>query len=366
MMGISMRYNFISLVSVFLATLSLAWAAAAQTPIQIEESKKHFTMGIDLFKEKKYREALDEFNKSYDLRPHWGLLYNIGICYLKLDKKGKALMVLMKYLDKGGSEVPKEKSKDVEDFIQDLANEVGIVRFKGDLMQANVLVDGEEYPEANKSFYLYLDPGKRYIRIIKGSVVLFDNKLTVKKGEEILIDLTVTGQPSMTPGAKTIEFPGVKPGITKPVVERQEPVKPKKPGRDLKIVGGIFAGLAGALIIGYAAAGARALSESSQMKQVEDEWNNSTRSTCAGHCDALLAQAEAERDSHYDKASSAKIAANVLFGLGLACAAVSIGAFIGVSRKGHKEKQTQSPGTLTALNPGIGVSPGGISLNLTF
>jgi len=364
--NIKMRNHIIIPVIVFLATLSLAWAASAQTPIQIEESKKHFTKGVDFFKKEAFREALDEFNKSYDLRPHWGILYNIGICYLKLGQKGKALMVLMKYVEKGGQEISKDKSQEVEDFIQDLMFQVGIIRFNGDLTEAKVTVDGEQYPEANENLYLYLDPGKRYIRIVKGSVVLYEDKVTIKKGEEVLIDLEAEGQPSVAPVTNPDEVPIVKPVITKTV--EPKPVKPRKPGSDLKIVGATFAGLAGALLIGYAAAGGVALSEKNQMEQVEDEWNTDTSQNCitAGDCTEAREAAEVAQQSHYDKANSAKIAANVLFGVGLACAIVSIGAFIGATRKVKKEKETPPPGTFSALNPVMGLSPGGISLNLSF
>jgi hypothetical protein len=356
-----MRTSLPASFFIFLVTLSLAGAAAAQTPIQIEESKKHFTKAVDFFKKENYREALDEFNRSYDLRPHWGILYNIGICYLKLDKKGKALMILMKYAEKGGAEVSKEKSEEVENFIQDLMSQVGIVRFNGDLTGAKVLVDGEQYPEANENLYLYLDPGKRYIRIVRGQAVLYEDKVVVREGDEVVIYLEALGPPSVT---STTE-PVVKPGTTEPVVPKPKPEKPKMPGRDLKIVGMTFAGLAGALIVGYAAAGGVALSEKNRMDDVTDEWNNVTSQECivGPDCDQKLADAQSAQQSHHDKAGDAKTAANVLFGVALACAVVSIGAFIGAVKKG---KETNPPDSFTALNPVIGISPGGISLDLSF
>jgi hypothetical protein len=345
--------------------LCLVFAAPSrgQTGINVEESKKHFQQGVDLFKKEKFREALDEFNKSYDLRPHWGILYNIGVCHLKLGKKAKSLMVLLQFMEKGGTDIAQETAAEVEDFIQDLMTKVGVVRFTGDISGARVLVDGEHIPEANENMYIYVDPGKRYIRVLVDGSVVFEDKINIKKGEEFTIDLGSKSQgtgPTVWTGPQPT--PAFIPPVGTPLVDEGKPRK--KPG-SLMTAGWTMAGLTAAMLIGYAAAGGIALSEKNKMRDVEDEYLDEILPACdsgalsPAQCDTALAETMAGQDDHYDKAQNAKIAANVLFGLSLASLAVTIGLLVAGSKATRKEKPVLGP---TALS----LSPSGASLTLSF
>jgi tetratricopeptide (TPR) repeat protein len=340
-------------IAAFLACTFYTAAVTGQTEIQLQESKKHFKAGVDLFQKDKYREALDEFLKSYDLRSHWGILYNIGLTYLKLGQKAKALTVLLKFMEKGGEAVEKSTAIEVEDFIQELMGGVGIIRFTGDLSQSSVTVDGEEYPEASGTMYIYVDPGKRYVRVLQNGKVIYEEKITIKKGEEINIDVT-TVEPAPTPWTGPKVTPGVTgggPDVTQPVEEKK-----KKDGKGLKTAGWAMIGLAAACIVGYGAAGGVALSEKGKMEDVEDEWNKVIGPTL----DPENLDDQARRDEyiakqldHRDKAETAKLAANVLFAVGAATALAAVGLLVAGSMKSKKESPaTQAPPVEVTLGAG--------------
>lgn len=334
----------------FLFTLIPAAPVCGQSGIQVEKSKKHFKKGVELFKKEKFRDALDEFIKSCDLKPHWGILYNIGVCYLKLNKKARSLMVLMKFMEKGGDEISKSTATEVEDFIQDLMDNVGIIRFSGDLMQARVTIDDVYYPDANENMYLYVDPGERYIRIVKMGGVLFEGKIIVKKGKEINVNVKAK---SHTTGA-----------ITEPIVP---PVVPpegdggKKKGGGMKIAGWSLAALAGCMLVGYVAAGGFALSQKNKMREIEEDWEECRVNNCT---ELSYVEEKKKRDDACDKAGNAKIAANVLFALGLTSAAAAIGLLIGASKKEKKEKQARQPFAFS--NPTLAISYDSIFLQMEF
>lgn len=339
--------------------LCLVFAAPClgQTGINVEESKKHFKQGVDLFKKEKFREALDEFNKSYDLRPHWGILYNIGVCHLKLGKKAKSLMVLLMFMEKGGTDIAQETAAEVEDFIQDLMTKVGVVRFTGDISDARVLVDGEHIPEANENMYIYVDPGKRYIRVLVAGSVVFEEKINIKKGEEFTIDL---GNKDEGTGPTVWTGPQPTPAFITPVPTPVAEEKPKKKMNGMVAAGWAMAGITAALAVGYAAAGGFALSEKNKMRDVEDEYFNEVEPLCTPSCEDEAIPYEAARDDHHDKALNAQIAANVLFGVGLASLAATIGLLVVGSKRAKKEKEP------VLGPPALSLSPQGASLTLSF
>jgi hypothetical protein len=362
----STRTAFCIFLSSLFMLLAGARAAAAQDDINVEESKKHFDGGVELFKKEKFRDALDEFDKAYSLRPHWNILYNIGLCHLKLGENAKALMTLLKFMEKGGEKIQPKTVTVVESFIQDLMADVGIIRFEGNLTNAEVVVDGEPCPDAALNMYIYVDPGKRYVRVSKLGNVVFEDRITIAKGEEVKINIETAAlipeepvtpvEPEVGPG------PGeevIGPGTGKqPVVPTAHPVAKKKP-HGLKAAGWTLAALSVGLLAGYAAAGSVVLAEKDKMRDAEKKWNDGDRNTCqsTGNCTDLQKAAEDAQDEHYDKAVNAKLAANLLFAVGLCAAATSIALFIVAAEKKKKEKK---------LHPAVGISPAGAVLEVGF
>jgi len=351
---------------------SMSLKVYGQTDIHVEESKTHFNKGVELFRKGDFRGALAEFEKSYNLRPHWGILYNIGVSYLKLDNKGKALMVLTKFLEQGGAQIPADKEKEVEDFIKNIMAEVGILRFIGNLEGAVVLVDGETYPEANENLYLYLDAGLRYVRVVKGSKVLYENKVLINKAGEVTIYLEEgeNTHKAISSKKKEEEEKEKKEGeVSKEGGSNAEgrgiTGDEGRDGKQLKKIGYAFAGIAGVLAIGYAIAGGMAISEKNKMNDAADEWNNKTSKECNLDCEQKLLDAQDDVNTHHDLAANLSLSANILFGLTVASAVVSVSTLI-IGMKKESSSSRNVGGKISKKIWDMGFSNSGVSMKVSF
>jgi len=340
--------------ALFLLFQVFASSAAAQDDIDTEEAKKHFTRGVKLYEKKDYRLALDEFIASFNLKPHYNVRYNIGICYLKLGQNGKALTHLLKFLELGGDDIPKKKMAEVENFIAKLQKKVGVIRISGITEKIKFFIDGQHHPEASTDMYVFVDPGARHVKAIEGTEVIYKKQVTVTKGEEVLIDLA----PEET-AVKTAA------GLPKPkavALEDEEEVKPKhlrKPFDRKKTMRGLWIGLGvfGAMLAASAVTMGITIDEGMKMRDVEDELDETWNQLTVAERTQLLA----ERDDHHDKSRKLALSTYVLFGVGMAGAAsVSLALRI-LSVKGKREKKPGPNGRARLL-----VSPDSLVLQFTF
>jgi tetratricopeptide (TPR) repeat protein len=70
-----------------------------------KKAKKLFSEGVSYFGAGKHAQALEAFQKSYKLRPHWAIRYNLGLCYKELGMYTKAKEEFLDFLEEGGKEV---------------------------------------------------------------------------------------------------------------------------------------------------------------------------------------------------------------------------------------------------------------------
>jgi tetratricopeptide (TPR) repeat protein len=66
-------------------------AEQAPTPETVQRARQHFTRAREHYNAGRYRQAIDEFRSSYDLVPTREMVYNIGMCYLRLGDHVRAL-----------------------------------------------------------------------------------------------------------------------------------------------------------------------------------------------------------------------------------------------------------------------------------
>jgi tetratricopeptide (TPR) repeat protein len=64
----------------------------------IEAAKAHYAAGSAYYEQANYADAVREFNEAYRLSRRTDLLYNIAICYERLDDYDNAIATLQKYL----------------------------------------------------------------------------------------------------------------------------------------------------------------------------------------------------------------------------------------------------------------------------
>lgn len=89
-----------------------------------DQANKHFAAGRKLYSEGKYKEAIEELLKAYDLRPAPPLLLNIARTYEKLDQKADALKYYKEFLQKARLVDPDRPQ--VEAVVKKLEREVKV------------------------------------------------------------------------------------------------------------------------------------------------------------------------------------------------------------------------------------------------
>jgi tetratricopeptide (TPR) repeat protein len=77
------------------------------------EAQQHYQAGLDRLREHAYREAVAEFQRAYQLRPHFAVLYNIAAAHVALGDAAAALDAFERYLAEGGAAVPTRRRAQV-------------------------------------------------------------------------------------------------------------------------------------------------------------------------------------------------------------------------------------------------------------
>jgi len=108
------------------------------------EAGKHFDRGFALAQQGMYAEAVVEFNRAYELSPHFAVLYNLGQAYSALGQPVYAVQALGRYLSEGGKEIPTQRRKQVESAIVREERHIAEVTLRSEIIGAVIQVDGIE------------------------------------------------------------------------------------------------------------------------------------------------------------------------------------------------------------------------------
>jgi hypothetical protein len=128
---------------VLLALYAFPPLASAQTDAKAE-ARAHFDRGFALANRGVYAEAVTEFNRAYELSPHFAVLYNLGQAYSGLGHPVYATQALERYLNEGASNVPAQRRSEVKADIARLERSIAAVTLRSDIVGAVIQVDGTE------------------------------------------------------------------------------------------------------------------------------------------------------------------------------------------------------------------------------
>jgi len=101
---------------------SVAFTAQAQ---QASTAEGLFRQGGELFLHERYTEALEAYQRSYDLNPVNVVLYNIAMCQRALNRYGDAIDTFERYLSRGGDAIPGDRRQEVRDLIDEMRANAG-------------------------------------------------------------------------------------------------------------------------------------------------------------------------------------------------------------------------------------------------
>jgi len=196
-----------------------AWA---QEPSKkdVAEAKSLFKEGIGLYKNGKHAQALEKFRSSYELRPHWKLHLNIGLCYKELAMYTAAKTEFAAFIEEGGGKVNADEKKQVLMELENLEKIIAVLDIDAGPTGAEIQLDGKSQGLAPLDDPIEVDPGSHVLEVSLEGHYPYREEFLVSKGEQKSVQVTLEKEPEEVPD------------------EPVEPVEPVELGDDLVAVTG--------------------------------------------------------------------------------------------------------------------------------
>jgi tetratricopeptide (TPR) repeat protein len=287
--------------------LALAWvgAASAARGEDLAEAKARFKRGVDLYKDRRWKEAMEEFEAAYRAKPHGALHFNVAQCRERLDDWPGAIRSYHDYL----RELPAAPDKDaVRGAMRRLEERLALSNVQVLLLDstppgARVVVEGLE--RGKTPLHLVLQPATYDLTLSLDGHAPWTQRVAVGGGVSVVVDVALTPVPlpAPPPGAELVARPRAEPPRTPPLA----PAPPPRPRQHLPAW--IAAGAAVAATVAAVAYGASARAD-------------------ARAIDGLSAPDGGAATRRARSAESKARTANVLYGLGGGAAAASAGLFL--------------------------------------
>src|SRR5207248_1678866 len=119
--------------------------------------------GSNLLNSGEYAEALDRFEKAYQLVQSPKIYYNYGLAYEGLDRPAEAMRSFESFLAEAG-DAPATNVANARQHLSKLSRKVTVVQLEGDVAGAEVSVDGRAFKSASR---ILVDPGMHQITVEK-------------------------------------------------------------------------------------------------------------------------------------------------------------------------------------------------------
>jgi len=334
-----MRHSILQAITCALALAVAVPSALAQdakqpSEAEIEEAKRRYQRGRELYEDNDLNAALVEIKRAYELAPNFKLLFDIGqICY-QLPDYPCAMRTFKRYLADGGENVPADRKAEVEKDLAKLEGRVATLKITTNRPGAEILVDDVVVGTTPLAAPIIVGAGKRKVvaRLTGSDPVT--KSLDVAGTDVVDVPLefaTTTPADKPPPGAGGNGTPdATKPGGGGDAAG----------GRNIPVVPWV---ITGALAVGAGIAGGLALSASSDYRAKLDAFGT-TRT---------------ELDEAYGSMKNKAIATDVLLGLTAAGAVTSI-----ILTVTAKPKSSPQKATLGLVNMAVG--PTGVWINGRF
>lgn len=174
------------------------------------EARAANAKALDLSRDGHYAEALEQFQRAYDLSPSYVILYNIGRMARLTQDFARSLTAFQRYLRDGGIDIDAARRSEVEQEIASLTSLVSWVRVQAEA-GARISVDGHEIGVAPIDEKIPLNPGARTFRAEKAGASV-SKDLSAKAGAATLVVLDFAQPKAILPKAGHDRFrfpPGV-------------------------------------------------------------------------------------------------------------------------------------------------------------
>ena len=182
-------FRFLLCAALLLAAALPAEKAHGQGMDKKNEAKKMFFTGVERYKEGKYSLALEAFKESYDMRPHWQIHFNIGLCYKDLGFYVKAKREFESYLSKGQSRISKKMKKKIAEVLEEIAAVIEELTVRVNVAGAEIIVDGYAVGFSPLASGVELGRGEHVLEVVRNGYERYRTTLFIEPGEAKTIDV---------------------------------------------------------------------------------------------------------------------------------------------------------------------------------
>jgi len=168
----------------------------------IERARKHFERGVEHYSAGDYDAALAEFQRTYELRPSYKLLFNLAQVQVERRDHAAALRLFNEYLRRGGSEIAAERAREVERELQRLRQSVAEISFRIDVGGARIFVDAAQVGVSPVPEPVLVNAGSSLIRIEKAGHIPYVESLILAGGDRRELEVTLEPLTAAAPAAR--------------------------------------------------------------------------------------------------------------------------------------------------------------------
>lgn len=183
------------LLAVALSVPSVAHAEPprpeAPSASAVADARRHFTRGVELYKEGDYRGTLIELRRAEALAPNYRVLFNIGQTLMVLQQYAEARDAYRSYLEKGGASVPAQRRVVVEEELKRLEARIGRVEIRVNVAGAEITIDDEVIGTAPLAAARELSAGRRKVTVSAPGHQPVTRYVDVLGDDRAVVDITL-------------------------------------------------------------------------------------------------------------------------------------------------------------------------------
>lgn len=163
--------------------------ATAPSEEAIAEAARRYDMGLKLYAEGEFRQAVIEFERSYKITSDYRVLYNIGQVRIQLANYARATAALNDYLKQGGDKISEDRRKAVEADLEMLASRTGRMRIVANLPGADILVDDIIVGQSPLPEAVLVDAGEHKVTAKKTGYDARAQQITLAGKDSMLVEI---------------------------------------------------------------------------------------------------------------------------------------------------------------------------------
>ena len=156
------------------------------------EASRHFKLGVKLYAESKFDEALVEFQRAYELSPHPSVLYNIAASHRELSHYGEAIQHYERFLSEGKGVAKADLLARAKVELEELRGRIGSVVIDVQPAGVVVTVDGREVGTTPLDGPVIVGPGRHMFVLRAPSGQVETRTVTIAAGDTSTVALTMT------------------------------------------------------------------------------------------------------------------------------------------------------------------------------